>query len=76
MTMLTVSQPNSATGIALLKKYVTTFKPKDLFIKMYVSREKNVCKSKNNMKPFFFYSQLFNTVFLLVLVIMDKLSDY
>ena len=47
---------------------------------MYASRAKNVCKLQNTMKPFFLYSQLINTVFLLVppvvLVIMDNLFNF
>ena len=52
MTILTVSQLNSATWITLWKTYVKIFKLKD-FCKKYVSRAKNVCKLQNNMKLFF-----------------------
>ena len=63
MTILTVTQPYSATWITLFKPYMT-LKSQNMFCNMSVSHAKNVCQSQISIKHFFLYVQLIDNVFL------------
>ena len=55
MTIMTVTQPYSAIWITLFKLFIIISRPTDFYQYVCWSRQKNLCRSQNSMKPFYLY---------------------